>query len=107
MNSWNAGRAVRRQREPDRGRSTERRSSHCRADRTTGGVHRGEPGEGDEDDQDDEAHRVDVIGKLFAGDDPPATGQPIPACFRWPSPGSTGGRQALSRWLLSSELPMK
>ncbi len=37
---------------------------------------RGEPGEGDEHHEDDEAHGVDVIGELLAGDDPPPTGEP-------------------------------
>ena len=74
------------------------------ADRTAGRVHRGQTGEGDEHDQDDEAHRVNVVGELLAGDDPPSAGQPSE---RVGSSARRRGCQASTRWSLSSVLPMK
>ena len=45
-------------------------------DRTARRVHRRQPGEGEQHEQDDEANRGDVVGELLAGDDAPAAAEP-------------------------------
>ena len=75
------------------------------ADRPLAECTEGEPGKGDQHDEDDEAHRVDVVGELLAGDDSPATGEPLGRRWSVADCRRRSGRQAPRRRSLSSVLP--